>query len=43
MFAARYAAITERLSQGDSDVWAVHDRALEMEREGADVMVHYYR
>lgn len=39
MFAARYAAITERLSQGDSDVWAVHDRALEMEREGADVIL----
>lgn len=39
MFSAAYAAITERLSQGDSDVWAVHDRALEMEREGTDVIL----
>ncbi len=39
MFAPHFAAITDRLSQGDSDVWAVHDRALEMEREGTDVIL----
>ena len=39
MFEPRYAELTERLAAEDSDVWAVHDRALEMQRDGADVIL----
>lgn len=39
MFDPRYAALTERLADEDSDVWAVHDRALEMQRDGTDVIL----
>lgn len=39
MFNPSYARITERLSAQGSDVWAVHDRALEMQRNGEDVIL----
>ncbi|GAB5414805.1 MAG: arginine--pyruvate transaminase AruH [Congregibacter sp.] len=39
MFEPRYAELTERLAAEDSDVWAVHDRALEMQRDGVDVIL----
>lgn len=39
MFKPSYARITERLSAEGSDVWAVHERALEMQRSGADVIL----
>ncbi|WP_439105932.1 pyridoxal phosphate-dependent aminotransferase [Congregibacter sp.] len=39
MFSPTYARITERLSAEDSDVWAVHERALEMQRNGDDVIL----
>ncbi|MDP5071025.1 MAG: pyridoxal phosphate-dependent aminotransferase [Congregibacter sp.] len=39
MFSPSYARITERLSAQDSDVWAVHDRALAMQRNGVDVIL----
>ncbi|MFT4767708.1 MAG: arginine:pyruvate transaminase [Glaciecola sp.] len=39
MFTPRYAQITERLSSEDSDVWAVHEKALEMQRNGVDVIL----
>ncbi|WP_439101981.1 pyridoxal phosphate-dependent aminotransferase [Congregibacter sp.] len=39
MFTPSYARITERLSADGSDVWAVHDRALEMQRNGDDVIL----
>jgi arginine:pyruvate transaminase len=38
-FQARYAGITRRLQAEDADVWAVHDRALTMQREGVDVIL----
>ncbi|MFT7286065.1 MAG: arginine:pyruvate transaminase [Halieaceae bacterium] len=39
MFVPRYASITERLATPDNDVWAVHERALEMQRNGDDVIL----
>lgn len=39
MFTPRYARLTERLSAEDSDVWAVHERALAMQRDGLDVIL----
>jgi arginine:pyruvate transaminase len=39
MFNPRYARITERLSAEDTDVWEVHERALEMQRNGEDVIL----
>lgn len=39
MFTPSYARITERLSAEGSDVWAVHDRALAMQRNGEDVIL----
>ncbi|MFK7829236.1 MAG: pyridoxal phosphate-dependent aminotransferase [Congregibacter sp.] len=39
MFDARYAAITDRLTEEDSNVWMVHDRALAMQRNGEDVIL----
>lgn len=39
MFTPTYARITERLSAEGSDVWAVHERALEMQRNGDDVIL----
>lgn len=39
MFTPIYARITERLSAEGSDVWAVHERALEMQRQGDDVIL----
>ncbi|WOJ94900.1 pyridoxal phosphate-dependent aminotransferase [Congregibacter variabilis] len=39
MFTPTYARITERLSAEGSDVWAVHERALKMQRNGDDVIL----
>jgi arginine:pyruvate transaminase len=39
MFTPRYARLTERLSASGGDGWAIHDRALQMQREGADVIL----
>lgn len=39
MFEPQYARVTERLASENSDVWQVHDRALEMQREGTDVIL----
>lgn len=39
MFHPRYARITERLADEDSDVWAVHERAIALQREGVDVIL----
>lgn len=39
MFRPRYAAIAHRLADGESDVWAVHERALALQREGVDVIL----
>lgn len=39
MFTPRYAPVTKRLADGPSDVWAVHERALEMQRAGEDVIL----
>ncbi|MEM9314796.1 MAG: pyridoxal phosphate-dependent aminotransferase [Pseudomonadota bacterium] len=38
-FTPRYAHLTERLAAKDGEVWAVHDRALELQRDGADVIL----
>lgn len=39
MFEPRYAKITERLSEDDDHVWAVHERALAMQRDGRDIIL----
>lgn len=39
MFNPRFARITERLSAEDTDVWEVHERALDMQRNGDDVIL----
>lgn len=39
MFQPRYADITERLSEEDSNVWMVHERALAMQRDGQDIIL----
>lgn len=39
MFEARYSALSERLSHQDTGAWDVHDRALQMERTGRDVIL----
>ncbi len=39
MFQPRYARLTDRLAADDSDVWAVHDRALALQRAGVDVIL----
>jgi arginine:pyruvate transaminase len=39
MFESRYSELTERLAFDDSGAWEVHDRAVEMEREGQDVIL----
>ncbi len=38
-FKPGYARITQRLAADDSDVWAIHDRALALQREGVDVIL----
>jgi len=39
MFTPRYSDVAARLAQQDSGAWEVHDRALEMERAGEDVIL----
>jgi arginine:pyruvate transaminase len=39
MFEARYSELAGRLATQDSGAWEVHDRALEMERAGEDVIL----
>jgi arginine:pyruvate transaminase len=39
MFEASYSEVSERLATGDSGAWEVHDRALELERAGEDVIL----
>ena len=39
MFESRYSEVCQRLAVEDTGAWDVHDRALEMEREGADVIL----
>ncbi len=38
-FRPRYARLTERLATQDGEVWAVHERALELQRDGVDVIL----
>lgn len=39
MFTPRYARLAERLAAEGTDVWAVHDRALALQRSGVDVIL----
>ena len=39
MFRPRYARVTDRLSEEDTDVWSVHDRAVALQRSGVDVIL----
>ena len=39
MFKSRYSELTRRLEVEDSGAWDVHNRALEMERAGEDVIL----
>ncbi|MEM7691327.1 MAG: pyridoxal phosphate-dependent aminotransferase [Pseudomonadota bacterium] len=39
MFSQTFSTVTDRLAADDSDVWAVHEKALQMRREGADVLL----
>jgi arginine:pyruvate transaminase len=39
MFNPRFSRITERLAAEDTDVWEVHERALDMQRNGEDVIL----
>lgn len=39
MFRPRYARVTDRLSDEDTDVWSVHDRAVALQRAGVDVIL----
>lgn len=39
MFEPRYAQLSERLSAPDNNGWEVHERALDMARQGADVIL----
>ncbi len=38
-FKARYAALAERLDHAEAAAWAVHDRALDMQKAGDDVVL----
>lgn len=39
MFEPRYSQVAQRLNSDDGGAWAVHDRALELERAGEDVIL----
>ncbi|MEM6605113.1 MAG: pyridoxal phosphate-dependent aminotransferase [Pseudomonadota bacterium] len=39
MFTPTYADLCHRLNTDDSDVWSVHERALQQQREGKDVVL----
>jgi len=39
MFTPTYADLCQRLNTDDSDVWSVHERALQQQREGKDVVL----
>jgi arginine:pyruvate transaminase len=39
MFTPQYSDQAQRLNNGDSGAWAVHDRALQMEKAGEDVIL----
>lgn len=39
MFAPQYSLLADRMSDDDSEVWEVHDRALAMQRDGKDVIL----
>jgi arginine:pyruvate transaminase len=39
MFSPRFSRLAGRLSDAESDGWAIHERALQMQREGEDVIL----
>lgn len=39
MFSPQYSRIAERLAADDNDGWAIHEQALQMQRQGEDVIL----